>query len=667
MPASTPPQRLWEKLGYAEESGLLTHFPRRYEDRCQWRNPFECAEGEWATVRGRIISAKGTRWRGGRSSFQVLLQPEGQFQGLELVWFNMPFLKTSLTPEKELIVHGRIQKNKKTVRMTHPEFEVVRRDEDPAIHLDRLTPIYPLREGVGQRQVRRAIYRLVIEGTPDFADLHPVPQGFPGAAEALRNIHFPESPGQLERARRRLAFDELFAMQVLLAERRRLSRQAVKHRPPPRHDFCGPFLQALPYPPTGAQQRAFAEIRTDLSGAQPMQRLLQGDVGSGKTLVAAHALLCCLERGESGALLAPTETLALQHARNLSALFQPLGVEVRVWTRSQRPEETPLLDRGGVVHIGTHALIQESVRLPGLGLVVIDEQHKFGVSQREALLRKGGQPDLLLMTATPIPRTLCLALYGDLDISVLDEMPPGRRPVKTVLRGTAELPKVWEFARKEAEAGRQTYVVYPVLEESEKHDLKSATAAYEQLCGIFGSEQVVMLHGRMDSAEKQARMSDFAAGRARIMVATSVIEVGVDVPTATLMVVEHAERFGLAQLHQLRGRVGRGPYPSYCVLVSDAAQEESWARLKVMESTQDGFVLAEEDLKLRGPGNVLGTEQSGLPPLKVANLHRDMPLLQQAREMATALVAADPGLKAHPGLKARLAAFWPEAATISSH
>jgi len=666
-PESAPPQRLWQKLGYEQEAGLILHFPRRHEDRRQWKDPFACAEGEWVTTRGKIAAVKASRWRGGRACFQATLQPQGSYEGLELYWFNMPFLKTSLTVGKELIVHGKIQVVKKARRLTHPEFEIVRPDEDPAIHLDRLTPVYPLREGVGQRPLRRMIHRLVMERPLDFPEVHPVPPGYPAAAEALRAYHFPESAQALEQARKRLAFDELFAMQVLLAERRRVARQALKVRPPVRRDLCGPFLSALPFLPTGAQQRAFAEITRDLEGSRPMQRLLQGDVGSGKTLVAAHALLRTLERGQSGALLAPTETLAAQHAKNLRALLEPLGVVVQLWTRHHRPEEVPLLDRSGVVHVGTHALIQESVRLPGLGLGVIDEQHKFGVAQREAFLRKGGQPDLLLMTATPIPRTLCLALYGDLDVSVLDEMPPGRKPVKTVLRSPQELPRVWDFIRREAASGRRAYVVYPVLEESEKHDLKSATTAYEELRGVFGSEQVVMLHGRMDPEEKQARMRDFAEGRAPVMVATSVVEVGIDVPEATMMVVEHAERFGLAQLHQLRGRVGRGAQQSYCVLVSDAAAEESWARLKVMETTQDGFVLAEEDLKLRGPGNLLGTEQSGLPPLRVASLMRDLPLLHQAREMAAALVAEDPGLKAHPGLRQRLGGYWAEAADFSSH
>lgn len=664
---SVAPQRLWQKLGYAEEAGLLYHFPRRYEDRAQWQDPFRCVEGDWVTTRGVVVKTKFSRWRGGRVCFEALLQPEGTYEGLELFWFNMPFLKTSINEGKELIVHGKIQIVKKRRRLTHPEFEIIRREEDPAIHLNRITPIYPLKEGVSQRQLRRTIFKWVTTQLPELPEVHPAPPGLPPVREAMMGIHFPASFAELELARKRLAFDELFSMQVLLAERRRRARQAVRSRPALRRDLCTPFLASLPYIATAAQRRSFQEIDTDLAGPRPMQRLLQGDVGAGKTLVAVHALLRCLERGLSGALMAPTETLAEQHARNVRTLVGPLGVNVQLWTRHHRPEEVPLLDRSGTIHVGTHALFQDDVTLPALGLVVIDEQHKFGVMQREAFLKKGDQPDMLLMTATPIPRTLCLALYGDLDISVLDEMPPGRRAVKTVLRGPEELPRVWDFVRKEAASGRQTYVVYPVLEESEKHDLKSATSAFKELQGIFGSEQVVMLHGRMDPVEKSARMRDFTSGRARIMVATSVIEVGVDVAQATMMVIEHAERFGLAQLHQLRGRVGRGPHQSYCVLVSDAANPESWERLKVMEATQDGFVLAEEDLKLRGPGNLLGTEQSGLPPLRVASLTRDLPLLHQARELAAELIERDPGLKANPLLRQRLGAYWTEAAGLGAH
>jgi ATP-dependent DNA helicase RecG len=666
-PSATPIQRIWQKLGYATESELLYHFPRRYEDRSRWLDPFTVEDGDWVTSRGKIVKTKFSRWRGGKICFEAVMQPLGTFQALQLVWFNMPFLKTSLVEGKELIVHGKIQVQKDKRKLTHPEFEIIRHEEDPNIHLNRVTPVYPLTEGVGQRQLRRTLFKLIQNKMPVLEETHPVPADFLLLQQAMMEIHFPESFWSLELARKRLAFDELFSMQVLLADRRRRARAHRKIRPAAVRSLVAPFLASLPYQPTGAQVRVFSEIVRDLEDARPMHRLLQGDVGSGKTLVAAHAMLHALERGFSAALLAPTETLAEQHHRNLNALFAGLDVPVHLWTRHAKPGDAPLLERDVAVFVGTHALFQDSVRLPKLGLGVIDEQHKFGVMQRQAFLSKGDHPDLLLMTATPIPRTLCLCVYGDLDVSVLDEMPPGRIPVQTVLRTREELPKVWDYVKKENARGRQAYVVYPVLEESEKHDLKSVQAACRELQGIFGTEQVVMLHGKMDPVEKSARMRDFQQGRAGVMVATSVIEVGVDVPAATMMIVEHAERFGLAQLHQLRGRVGRGGHKSYCVLVSDAATPESWERLKVMETVQDGFQLSEEDLKIRGPGNVLGTEQSGLPPLRLANLSRDMPLLQQAREMASLLVEKDPQLKSHPGLRQHLSAFWGDAGKLSAH
>jgi ATP-dependent DNA helicase RecG len=666
-PSAAPIQRIWQKLGYATESELLYHFPRRYEDRSRWLDPFTVEDGDWVTSRGKIVKTKFSRWRGGKICFEAVMQPQGTFHALQLVWFNMPFLKTSLVEGKELIVHGKIQVQKDKRKLTHPEFEIIRHEEDPNIHLNRVTPVYPLTEGVGQRQLRRTLFKLIQNKMPVLDETHPVPPDFPLLQQAMMEIHFPESFWSLELARKRLAFDELFSMQVLLADRRRRARAHRKLRPPAARSLVAPFLASLPYSPTGAQVRVFGEIARDLEDPRPMHRLLQGDVGSGKTLVAAHAMLHALERGFSAALLAPTETLAEQHHRNLNSLFAGLGVPVHLWTRHAKPGDAPLLEREAAVFVGTHALFQDSVRLPNLGLGVIDEQHKFGVMQRQAFLSKGDHPDLLLMTATPIPRTLCLCVYGDLDVSVLDEMPPGRIPVQTVLRTREELPKVWEYVKKENARGRQAYVVYPVLEESEKHDLKSVQAACRELQGIFGTGQVVMLHGKMDPVEKSARMRDFQQGRAGVMVATSVIEVGVDVPAATMMIVEHAERFGLAQLHQLRGRVGRGGYKSYCVLVSDAATPESWERLKVMETVQDGFQLSEEDLKIRGPGNVLGTEQSGLPPLRLANLSRDMPLLQQAREMASLLVEKDPQLKSHPGLRQHLSAFWGDAGKLSAH
>jgi len=653
---------VWKKLGLASEEDLVFHFPRRYEDRARWLNPFLAVDGEMVTVRGTIVTAKLARWRGGRNCFDLILQPLDQFETLQLVWYNMPFLKTYLTPGRELIVHGRIVVTGKKRKLAHPEFELVDEDEEGGnIHLNRITPVYPATSGVNQRMIRAAVYGLLQRPGWTVADVPPVPEGFVSLAQALQGIHFPADAAELEACRARLAFDELFAMQVLLAHRRSQAKSHHKERLRTQLELCAPFVGSLPFQPTAAQRRVFAEIDRDLAGVKPMNRMLQGDVGSGKTLVAAYALLKTLEQGKNGAILAPTETLAEQHYRNLSRLLEPLEISVRLFTRTRKTGDASLFGKSGVVYVGTHALFQEKVELPNLGLGVIDEQHKFGVLQRQAFLAKGDHPDLLVMTATPIPRTLCLTLYGDLDVSILDELPPGRQPIKTVLRSVAELPRVWEFVKKEMAAGRQAYVVYPVLEENEKSDLKSVQAAYKELQQVFGVAEVVMLHGKMDAEEKSARMREFREGRSHVMVATSVIEVGVDVPSATLMVIEHAERFGLAQLHQLRGRVGRGAARSYCVLVGEPKSPESWQRLKIMEETQDGFVLAEEDLKIRGPGNILGTEQSGLPPLRVANLARDMKILARAREFAGELILQDPQLQRHPELKKRLEVYWPAA------
>ncbi|NJK90523.1 MAG: ATP-dependent DNA helicase RecG [Blastochloris sp.] len=570
--------------------------------------------------------------------------------------------KNYLKEGKELIAHGRLTLSGKKRKILHPEIEVISPDPQAAIHLDRITPIYPSTTGLNQRVIRSRIHGVLHAPDFDVVEMLPLPGSWISAREAYQAIHFPASWAELEEGRQRLAFEELFLMQILLAKRRQSVAVLHKDRamPPPTGSdqatasLSARWLASLPYQPTGAQRRVFTELDADLSKPRPMNRLLQGDVGSGKTLVACYAMLKTLEAGSNAALLAPTETLAEQHARNFRQLLEPLGIRVELWTRTRKPSGTGLFAVVGTVYVGTHALFQEKVVIPRLGLGVIDEQHKFGVLQRRAFLAKGDNPDLLVMTATPIPRTLCLTLYGDLDVSILDEMPPGRREIKTVLRSEEELPKVWFYIQSEIKKGRQAYVVYPVLEESEKLDLKSVTQAYKQLQEIFGKNEVVMLHGKMDAEEKRRHMAEFRAGQKHVMVATSVIEVGVDVPRATMMVIEHAERFGLAQLHQLRGRVGRSDLQSYCVLVGEPKSEESWKRLKIMEETQDGFKLAEEDLKIRGPGNILGAEQSGLPPLRVANLGKDMKLLSEARQHAQRLMEQDPALKAYPRLRERL-------------
>lgn len=655
-------ERFSVRLGYETEGAMLYHFPRRYEDRARWVDPFSVEEGEEATVFGKVAAVKFSRWRGGRSCFEVTLQPEGTYQALRVLWYGMPYLKNSLREGRSIVLHGKVTGSKKGRQMQHPDFELISSDDpDTArVHLNRITPVYPLTEGVSQRALRREMYRLVMETPLEVEELYEVPSGFPSREEALREVHFPSSWETLEAARKRLVFEEFFGMQVVLAMRRCSVAVETKKRSKPDCELVSPFLESLPFPLTGAQQRVCREIDADLAKGSPMNRLLQGDVGSGKTFVAMHALLRTLESGKNGAMLAPTEILAEQHSLNLKKWLEPLGVQVELWTRSHKPSQgESLFGQKGKIFVGTHALIQESVDLPELGLGVIDEQHKFGVLQRAALCRKGESPDLLVMTATPIPRTLCLTLYGDLDVSVLDELPPGRQPIRTVVRKEEALPKVWDFIKKEMEEGRQAYVVYPLVEESAKMDLKSVEKEAKKLREIFGEERVAVLHGRMDAAKKEEVMRRFRGGEFGVLVATTVIEVGVDVPNATTMVIEHAERFGLAQLHQLRGRVGRGEGRSYCVLVGKAQSVESWRRLKVMEETSDGFRIAEEDLKIRGPGNVIGTEQSGLPPLKLANWNHDMALLHQARQAASELVEADPSLRRHRALREVLITYFP--------
>lgn len=655
-----PPRRqespgLWTQLGYRELQDLLWHFPRRYEDRRNSVDPFQAPLGEPLVVRGRIESARLSRWRGGRACLEVRMIPQGRIDDLTLVWYNMPFLKTHMKEGKELFVYGKLSEHKNGIRMVHPEHELIRSGEDEQIHLNRITPIYRLSGSVRQKQLRREIYRLLDQEDWACPEVYPVPDGLVELRAALASIHFPASWENYRSARRRLVFDELLFMQLALGLRRQAVRALAKERSESCLDLVGPFLEKLPFAPTGAQKRVMEELDEDLKRPYPMNRLLQGDVGSGKTLVAAYALLRTMEAGNNGALMAPTETLAVQHYHHLKERFEGLDVDVLLMTATRKDEMPSLFGGRPCLFVGTHALFQEGADLGRLGLGVVDEQHKFGVGQRQRFLRKGEHPDLLVMTATPIPRTLCLTQYGDLDVSILDELPPGRDPVRTVIRSRNQLSKVWDYIEGEMQDGRQAYVVFPLLEESESQDMKSAKEGFRELQERFGADRVVMLHGQMKPEEKAAAMEAFSEGRCRVMVATSVIEVGVDVPQATMMVVEHAERFGLAQLHQLRGRVGRGKDKSYCVLVGNPKNPEASERLAVMERTQDGFEIAEEDFRLRGPGDIAGTRQSGSwGRLLLADPVRDHELLMEARRYAGRLLDQDPGLRSNPGLRERL-------------
>jgi ATP-dependent DNA helicase RecG len=680
IPGLTPRQiELLGKLGIITHDDLLHHVPARYEDRRHLKPVNEAQIGEAVTVRGIIHSAKSSRWRGGRSVFEIMVGPPSVTAKSDLVrgmWFNQAGRARTHTEGRELFMYGKLTKSKSgTWVMMFPEIEMIEEDTDAFIHTDRITPIYPLTEGVKQRELRRIMFEATQRVPIHAPEFYPAPSEMMPRAEAFRVIHFPDSFPAEDAARHRLAYDEFFVLQCVVALRK-LSR-VTAHRVRAKvaaHDLSARWRASLPYQLTRAQQRVMGEIDADLSHGPPMNRLLQGDVGAGKTFVAIYAMLRAVEAGEQAALMAPTQILAEQHALNLRRQLEPLGVRIELFTGNTKNKKGDRLQGGeldlfaargktsaaarpaGSIVIGTHALLYDRYAADQLGLIVIDEQHKFGVLQRLALSRKGQNPDILVMTATPIPRTLGMTLYGDLDVSVLDELPPGRQPIQTKRKSPEEMPRFWEFLRQKLRAGRQAYIVYPLVEESEKVDAKSVKAEFERLKTILPEARLGLLHGQLDGAEKERVMTAFRAGEIQALVSTSVIEVGVDVPNATIMLIENAERFGLAQLHQLRGRVGRGEHESFCALAGEPKSLEGWQRLRIMEETSDGFKIAEADFDIRGPGNIFGTEQSGLPPLRFAKLNRDGGLLERARDQAARFVKDDPTLAPWPGLRERMQA-----------
>jgi ATP-dependent DNA helicase RecG len=649
---------------------LLLHRPRRYEDRRHFRKIAELTKDEPATARGTIIALGLRRFRGGgKSVFEIILD-DGSAR-LHCRWWNLPFMEKYFAMGDEVFVYGKLSETKPRV-MTHPETEVIEGGEESFIHINHIAPVYPLTEGLPQRWLRGLIWRTLesklqvescrLKVEKKGAPVAEKPSTFnlqPSTSEAIRMTHFPEELADVEIARRRLALDEFIELQRQIQQRRKTFEAKSRALP------CGgnnrlmkPFLARLGFKLTDAQTKVLREIRKDmggqpsprgfsLAGAHPMRRLLQGDVGSGKTAVAACTALMALESGFNVALMAPTEILAEQHYLNFARWFEPLGIKVELQTGSKKTSNIQRLQHAqpstfnpqlSTLFIGTHALLTSGFDLPKLGLVIIDEQHKFGVAQREQLVRKGRYPHLLVMTATPIPRTLGLTLYGDLDVSVINELPGGRGRIKTFIRAADKLPKVWEFIREKLAAGRQAYVVYPRVEESGAKGLKAVTKEFENLKTLLAPFRIGLLHGRLKSREKDGVMTEFRAGRVNALLATSLIEVGVDVPNATVMLVENAEAFGLAQLHQLRGRIGRGAHESYCILVSDAETAGANERLKVLEETNDGFRIAEVDLKLRGPGELLGQQQSGMPKFRFGNLADDLDLIRQARELVAKIV-----------------------------
>ncbi len=672
-----------ERIGVETVEQALWCLPWRYEDRSRIVPIAQLAPGLTATVCGTVVQAqlKGTRRRG-MTVLEVVLQDRtGRIRG---VFFNQAYLEQLFVVGAQVMWSGPVNPGRDggtVLQMDVQQYDVVDDGARASLHVGRIVPVYHETKGWTSRQMRVLIHGLLDEYAANLDEPLPVSvrakHGFPRIEDAIRSAHFPDKAADVQklergltRAHRRLAFEELFVLQVALAQRQRQVKDEVKGI---RFDTTTPMLKRLsaklPFKLTAAQDRVVREILRDMAAPRPMNRLIQGDVGSGKTVVALHAMAVACGSGYQAALMAPTEILAEQHASSLRPLLEAIGIMPVVLTSGARTSArgktlADIAEGRAQVVIGTHAIIQKGVKFARLGLAVVDEQHKFGVLQRKTLTEKGYRPDVLVMTATPIPRTLAMTVYGDLDVSIIDALPPGRKPVKTWLFGASERRKAYQLVVDQLKEGRQAYVVFPLVEESEKIDLKAAIQAAERLQREeFAAFRVGLLHGRLASKEKDRTMAEFKAGTIQVLVATTVVEVGVDVPNASVMLVEHAERFGLAQLHQLRGRVGRGEYQSHCVLLTthdmqargrpsgptlfaEGAVPSSRQRLEALVRSSDGFVIAEEDLKIRGPGEFLGVRQWGMPEFRAANLVRDADLLQQARQEAFALVQRDPALSA---------------------
>jgi ATP-dependent DNA helicase RecG len=641
------------RLAIKTVEDLVTHFPLRHEDRRAFAG-FPREESEVPIcLCGEVVKTQLRRFGGWKKIFEATLQESDAnalSQPLVLRWFNLHYVQRMIAAGQRLVVFGKPRLRGRRICMEHPEFEIIENDDEISMHFRRITPIYSTTEGLSQRALRGLIYQALQdldEGSVE--TLLPPSVALGKRITALRQIHFPASQADLDPAREHLVFSEFFAMQMLIASR----RLAATFRSGQAH--CGSgvllekFLRRLPFDLTEAQMRVIDEVRRDLATSRPMNRLLQGDVGSGKTVVAIAAMLLAVEGGFQAALMAPTQILAEQHYVVICRWLEPLGIKISLRTADRQEESfLPLVsgDETPDILVGTHALLYESVPFQNLGLSVIDEQHKFGVSQRARLTARDPAPDVLVMTATPIPRTLTMTVYGDLDVSVIDEMPSNRGKIITAVRNQAKFGEVLSFMRERLEAGRQAYIVYPLIDESEKLDVKAAAAEFEAWHERLRPFRCELLHGRIPAPEKQAIMDRFRRGETSALISTTVIEVGVDVPNATIMLIENAERFGLAQLHQLRGRIGRGEHKSYCILLSEVESPETVAKLAVLERTGDGFDVAEADWEMRGPGDLLGTAQSGLPALKLGNLKTDVRVMREARAVAIAILEADPELEA---------------------
>ncbi len=640
------------RIGLNTIEDILYYLPKRYEDRSSVTVIKDLKPGGSVTIQGEIATLNSRTSRSGASIFQAVVTD--LTGSICAVWFNQPYLKDTLKAGDKVILYGKVEIYDR-LQMVQPEYEVMEGAETDSANIGRIVPVYSLTAELTQRFLRSLIFKavaeyvkLTIERLPTYIIAR---QKLVDIKFALHNIHFPRNFEMLEKAYKRIVFEEFFILQLALAIRKKGSapEEAAFGHSMRAGELSGAFKKALPFELTEAQKRVVAEIERDMSGTKPMNRLLEGDVGSGKTIVAAQALVLSAQNGFQSVIMAPTEVLARQHFISLSELLMPLGINVVLLiggmdAKARQRVCSEIKDQKADIVVGTHAIIQEDVEFKNLGLAVIDEQHKFGVAQRAILRRKGRNPHVLIMTATPIPRTLALTVYGDLDISTIKELPKGRKPITTYWVEEDKRDQMYGFIREELMDGRQAYVVCPLIDAKAVGKV-GAVETFERLKNeVFTDYEVGLLHGKMSTKEKDRVMKDFKKGKIDVLVATVVIEVGIDIPNASVMMIENADRFGLSQLHQLRGRIGRGAYESYCILLADPKTDTAVERLKAIEGTLDGFEIAEVDMDLRGPGEMFGTRQHGLPEIRFGNLAKDFGIMELARKEAFALIEKDPSL-----------------------